>query len=159
MTITERAGSKAVADIRALVSLRQETLARIGAEPGSARMAASYALSMLLAPEHTVMFMARDKGVPLSGLLGYEFGDKFYYWHGGSSTDTDGASWAVLVMAVQRWFERHPKGKFVMGYIDPDLPGPGREGILRQRQSLRKSDFKTSIVDYTYAPTRDAARP
>lgn len=152
MAITESAGYKAMSDVRALVRLRQETLARIGPEPGAARMTASYALGMLFAPEHTVVHMARDEGEPLAGLLGYEFGDKFYYWHGGSSTDNDGASWAVLVRAVERWFDRHPNGKFIMGYIDPELPGPGREGLLRQRQSLRKSDFKTSIVEYTYAP-------
>lgn len=151
MKITERTGYKAVADIQAFVRLRQDTFARIGTDPGTARMTASYALNMLLAPEHTVMFMARDAGVPLSGLLGYEFGDDFYYWHGGSSNDNDGASWAVLVRAVERWFDRHPNGRFIMGYIDPDLPGPGREGLLRQRQSLRKSDFKTSIIEYTYS--------
>ena len=71
--------------------------------------------------------------------------------------DNNGASWTLLVEAVTDWRRKHPAGRFVLGYLDETLEGVQREGLLRQRQSLRKSDFPTALVGFDYRPRAEAA--
>lgn len=56
---------------------------------------------------------------------------------------------------VGLWREKHPDGHFVMGYFDDTLPGYRREGLHRQRESLRKSDYTTRLISLDWRPAND----
>lgn len=78
----------------------------------------------------------------------HAFGPDTFYLTGGSSADSDGASWLMLVTLLKRQWDRDRNGRFVLGFVDLAQEGEGREGLLRQRNSLRKSDLDTSIVRF-----------
>lgn len=156
LAISENSGRSGIRDIRSLVALRKETFARLGSRLNIWQAMASYTAQLLAAPMQMVSMVAEDMGTPLAGLLGYEFGKAFFYWQGGSVADQSGSGWSLLIAAVKRWYDRHPDGLFILGYFNPDLPGTRREGLLRQRQSLRKRDARTAVLVFDYAPARTA---
>ena len=97
--------------------------------------------------------IASAGGQDLAFIHGYDFGDLFYYFEGGSIDDSTGASWKLIVESVKALYARAPKGVYVMGYLDESAPAFAREGLMRRRNSMRKSDFPTATVTFDYTPT------
>lgn len=145
-------GLNAIGLIPDLVRMRRETLERVELSHPAWRMVLSYLVNLLLMPRSCCIAIARQDGTPLAGLFGYEFGSDFYYWQGGSVDASNGAAWKLLTDSIGRWYRKHPNGQFIMGYYDDVLPGHRREGLHRQRESLRKSDFPTRIVTFDWTP-------
>ncbi len=145
-------GLAAVRLIPDLVRVRRHTLDRVDLRHPAWRMAVSYLANILTMPRTCHIALARQGTKPFAGLFGYEFGRDFYYWHGGSVEINNGASWKLLTDTVRRWKEKRPDGQFIMGYFDDSLPGYRREGLHRQRESLRKSDYTTRLISFDWTP-------
>jgi Acetyltransferase (GNAT) domain len=145
-------GHSAVLKLASLLHLRKVTLERKGIAYNPLREAVRKLSSFTLAASNLVVSMASAGGRDLAFIYGYDFGDVFYYFEGGSIEDSHGGSWKLLVESVKALYARAPKGVYVMGYLDENAPGFAREGLLRQRNSMRKSDFPSAIVTFDYAP-------
>lgn len=145
-------GLAAIRLIPDLVRMRQQTLDRVDMEHAAWRMALSYVMNFLTMPNACHIAVARQGGMPLAALFGYKFGSTFYYWQGGSIESSNGASWKLLTDTLAYWHRKHPKGQFIMGYFDDSLPGYRREGLHRQRESLRKSDYTTRLISFDWTP-------
>jgi hypothetical protein len=146
-------GLAAVRLIPQLVRVRRHTLNRVELHHPAWRMALSYLANILTMPKTCHIALARQGGKAFAGLFGYEFGRDFYYWHGGSIENNNGASWKLLTDTVRLWQQKRPDGQFIMGYFDDSLPGYRREGLQRQRESLRKSDYTTRLISFDWTPT------
>ncbi len=149
-------GINALRLIPDLVRMRRHTLDRVDLEHPAWRMALSYIANILIMPRKCHIAIARQGTKPLAGLFGYEFGRTFYYWHGGSVDANNGGAWKLLTGMIGHWHQDHPDGQFVMGYFDDTLPGHRREGLHRQRNSLRKSDYTTRIIHFDWTPANGA---
>lgn len=152
--VERRKGLGAILLIGHLVRMRQLTLDRVDMHHASWRMALSYLSHLLVMGESCHIAIARQGKAPLAALFGYESGSTFYYWQGGSVDSSNGASWKLLTETVAFWYEQQPKGQFIMGYFDDSLTGIRREGLHRQRESLRKSDYKTELICFDWDPTK-----
>jgi hypothetical protein len=146
-------GQFAVLKLATLLHLRKLTFQRKGITYHPFREAIRKFSSFTLAASNLVVSIASAGGKDLALVQGYDFGDVFYYFEGGSIADSSGASWKLLVESVKALHARAPKGVYVMGYLDESAPAFAREGLMRQRNSLRKSDFPSAIVTFTYTPT------
>ncbi len=103
---------------------------------------------VLVTPEGLCVTRMIEQGQCQAVAYCHTFGPNTFYLRGGSSEESDGASWLMLVTLLKRQWERDRTGRFVLGFIDFTLGDEGREGLLRQRNSLRKSDFDTSIIRF-----------
>ncbi len=91
----------------------------------------------------------------LATFQGVEFGSKTYYLNGGSASEANGAAWYMLLWLAERAFERHPKGKFMIGYADsPPIDPIAAKGLLHSRRGLRVSEWSTSRVGFHWTPPR-----
>jgi len=153
--IIHATGLAALRLIPDLVQMRRHTMDRVDFDHPMWRMALSYGANIAVMPHRCHIAIARQGAKPLAGLFGYEFGRTFYYWHGGSVDANNGAAWKLLTDMVGLWREKHPDGHFVMGYFDDTLPGYRREGLHRQRESLRKSDYTTRLISLDWRPAND----
>jgi Acetyltransferase (GNAT) domain len=147
-------GHSAVLKLATLLHLRKVTFERKGIAYNPLREAIRKFSSFTLAASNLVVSIASAGGKDLAFIYGYEFGDIFYYFEGGSIEDSSGASWKLLVESVKALYARAPKGIYVMGYLDEGAPAFAREGLIRQRNSMRKSDFPSAIITFYYAPPR-----
>jgi hypothetical protein len=145
-------GHSAVLKLATLLHLRKVTFERKGITYNPLREAIRKFSSFTLAASNLVVSIASAGGKDLAFICGYDFGDVFYYFEGGSIDDSSGASWKLLVESVKALYARAPQGLYVMGYLDEAAPGFAREGLMRQRNSMRKSDFPSAMVTFDYAP-------
>lgn len=148
-TFWGRSGLRA---IPTLVSLRLGLSSRKDLGLRAARLVASYLSWMLICPKLTVTRLANGGGRPLAAYLGIEFGRNTYYWESASVPNNHGAQWALLISAIKEAYERDPRGRFVMGYVnyalyDEKVGG----GLVRSREAVRAVDFATSVVVFRYA--------
>lgn len=139
----------ALVRLKALMSARKKIPLRI------ARLVTSCVGSILLAPKQTITRVAKGGGAVLAAYYGVEFGANVYYLEAASLPNNQGASWALLISMIRRAFEQNPRGKFIMGYVDyaihdEELGG----GLLRSRSACRVTDYPTSIVDFSYTPSK-----
>ena len=82
-----------------------------------------------------------------SSLSGIEFGKAFYFLDGGRSGDSSGASWLLMIKALETFYQKYPTGKFIMGYVDYDIHDEGKSsGLIRSRMSCRAEEMITSKV-------------
>ena len=146
-------GQSAVLKLASLLHLRRVTFERKGMPYKPVREAVRKFASFTLAASNLVVSIASAGGQDLAFIHGYDFGDLFYYFEGGSIDDSTGASWKLIVESVKALYARAPKGVYVMGYLDESAPAFAREGLMRQRNSMRKSDFPSAIITFDYAPT------
>ena len=145
-------GRSAVLKLGTLLHLRKLTFERKGITYNPLREAVRKFSNFTLAASNLVVSIASAGGQDLAFICGYDFGDMFYYFEGGSIEDSSGASWKLLVESVKDLYGRAPKGFYVIGYLDEGAPAFAREGLMRQRTSMRKSDFPSAIVTFDYAP-------
>ena len=145
-------GRTSLRNLSASIAMRDVTLRRLGSPTRQTTALIRRGLAWLIGPEGLRVGIASAGTCILAALVGYEVGANFYYSIGGSVPDNNGASWTLLVEAVTDWRRKHPAGRFVLGYLDETLEGVQREGLLRQRQSLRKSDFPTALIRFEYNP-------
>lgn len=150
IAISERRGRGALSDMPALARMLAKTGERLGMGNFGPRILVRQIFAVLPRSDAAVSMLVRAGGKALAALFGYEFGDRFYYWQGGSIAENGGGSWTLLLHAVERWYARYPHGKFLMGFFDESLSSVRREGLLRQRSSLRASDLNTSIVHFRW---------
>lgn len=154
VTVVRGRGVQALRLIPDLVRMRQQTLDRVDMTHASWRMALSYAANLLVMRDASHIAIARQGNKALAALFGYKSGSKFYYWQGGSIDGSNGAAWKLLTDTVAYWYGKFPQGQFIMGYFDDSLPGYRREGLHRQRESLRKSDYRTQIISFDWDPAK-----
>jgi Acetyltransferase (GNAT) domain len=152
LQLTTWRGQSAVLKLATLLHLRKVTFERKGITYNPLREAIRKFSSFTLAASNLVVSIASAGGKDLAFIYGYDVGDVFYYFEGGSIEDSSGASWKLLVESVKALYARAPKGIYVMGYLDEGAPAFAREGLMRQRNSLRKSDFPSAIITFYYAP-------
>jgi hypothetical protein len=150
-------GRSSLRNLPASIAMRGATMRRLGSPTRQTVALIQRSIAWLCGPEGLRVGIASAGTRRLAALVGYEVGANFYYAIGGSVPDNNGASWTLLVGAVTEWRRKHPAGRFVLGYLDEALEGVQREGLLRQRQSLRKSDFATALVRFEYHPRRRAS--
>ena len=147
-----RSGRSALQSLRIFVQTRDATMRRLGSPTRQTIEMIRRGIVWLGGPTGLLVGIAVAGTRRLASIAGYEMGGNFYYVMGGSVPDNGGASWTLLVEAVMEWRRRHPAGRFVLGFLDESLDGVQREGLLRQRQSVRKSDFTTALVRFEYRP-------
>ena len=149
LVLPVKTGLDALGDVAAIARLR----ARMGHRKGlkfTDIAVARYAFG-ILSSGGMVTATAVAGGKALAAFYGAEFGERTYYLEGGSAAQNQGASWSLLISMLKRAYERHPTGKFVMGYTDESKPlGPGNAGLLRSRQACRVTEYETSIVRFDY---------
>ncbi|WP_298670542.1 GNAT family N-acetyltransferase [uncultured Sphingomonas sp.] len=151
LEIQEHRGRAVLRDVPALTRMLKKTAERLGVNDFGPRILLRQILAVTPRSNLAVAMSARGGGAVLAALFGYEFGEQFYYWQGGSISDNGGGSWTLLLHAVERWYKRHPKGKFLMGFFDETMSAVRREGLLRQRSSLRPDEIATSIVRFQWS--------
>lgn len=95
--------------------------------------------------------LAVGDGRPLAAFRGSTFGRNTYYHDGGSVPDNHGAAWFLTVEMLRAAYERDPRGRFVMGYVDPQLHDEQLGGgLLRSRRACRVTDSPTSVVTFSW---------
>lgn len=154
VTVVRAKGLAAIRHIPDLIRVRKQTLDRVDMEHAAWRMALSYVVNFLTMPKNCHIAVARQGGICLAALFGYEFASTFYYWQGGSIESSTGASWKLLTDTLAYWYQKHPTGQVIMGYFDDSLPGYRREGLHRQRESLRKRDYTTRLISFDWTPAK-----
>jgi hypothetical protein len=147
-----RRGRSALLNLRGFVDMRGATMRRLGTPTNRIVEMVRRGLAWMAGPQGLVVGIASAGKQSLAAVAGYEVGPNFYYAMGGSLPDNNGASWTLMVEAILEWRRKYPAGRFVLGYLDETLEGVQRDGLLRQRQSVRKSDFPTALVDFVYRP-------
>jgi hypothetical protein len=100
------------------------------------------------------------EGRVLASMRVIDIGDASYYLDGGREVGQNGASWLLMINKLQMAYNRNPKGKFVMGYIDytihdEDIGG----GLIRSRRSCKVVDLESSIFSFDYQSGADRVRP
>jgi len=146
-----RHGRSALRNLHACAQMRAATMRRLGTSGSLAAELLRRGAAWLAGPAGLLVGIASAGTRNLATVVGYQVGPNFYYLLGGSVPDNNGASWTLLVEAITMWRRQHPAGRFVLGYLDASLDGVAREGLLRQRNSVRKSDFATALVSFSYS--------
>ncbi len=151
LRVTVHTGMAALRDVPAVARLRDSVAERKGLDYRG-QSALRYAFGVITGGRRFTTAVASSGRRALSSYYGAEFGDRTYYLEGGSAPDNGGAAWSLLIGMLQRAYERHPRGKFVMGYIDysihqDDVGG----GLLRARNACRVAEHETSILRFRYA--------
>jgi hypothetical protein len=85
-----------------------------------------------------------------------EFGDTHYYLDGAAAENSDGGAWNLQLSMLERAYRRSPTSCYLLGYTDLPVEDQDAEGLLRARQSLRASDWPTSLIRFKWMPQ---ARP
>ena len=82
--------------------------------------------------------------------LNQEFCDLTYYLEGAYNPGISGAAWRLQIDVVKEAFHRHPKGKYIMGYVAPPFDKEGAEGLMRSRRAMRAKEWKNQVVYFDY---------
>jgi hypothetical protein len=152
LAIQVRTGRSSIGMAPALLQLRSALARRKGLRHHLARLALCYLGWILFSPDLTLMATAKHGRRVLAAHLGADFADNSYYLDGASVERSLGASWALLLTMMQRAYDRNPKGRFVMGYINYAIHDPCRgDGLLQSRAACRVSDYPTAIVHFRVA--------
>ena len=156
LRIDVRHGLDALRDVIDAGRLHDAMAERKGLKRG--RSAVRYAFGLITGGPDYATAVARVGKRALSAYYGAEFGDLTYYLEGGSAKDNGGASWALLIGMLQRAWDKGPRGKFVMGYVDYSLHSDeAGGGLLRSRNACRVTNFETSIFRFRYDPAAPRA--
>lgn len=151
LRVDVRRGADALRDVVDVARLHDDMAERKGLSGG--RSALRYAFGVVSGGTDYVTAVARVGKRALSAYYGAEFGSLTYYLEGGSARDNGGASWTLLISMLQRAYNRNPRGKFVMGYVDYSLHSDeAGGGLLRSRNACRVTSFETSIFRVHYDP-------
>lgn len=145
-------GRKSLFAVPALLRLRVDLSKRKSLGLRAVNLVASYLGWMLFCPDQTVARLAAGSGRILAANYAVEFGPHTYYVEAASVPGNQGAAWALLISTIEHAYERDPRGRFVMGYVDyathdEEMGG----GLLRSRTAVRAIDYPTSIVNFRYA--------
>jgi hypothetical protein len=151
LTLTVVTGLASLRKVPALVAMRRAMYQRKALPFNPLRSFVSYALSILACPSQAAIAVAAGGGRVLAIQNIVEFADSHYYLDGAASTEPDGGAWYLQLAMLRRAYERSPKGKFLMGYVDFELDDDLAEGLLRSRRSLRVSDWPTSLIRFEWA--------
>lgn len=158
LRIQGRKGLRSVALLPKLLGLREVMYRRKGLTFDRRQAGLSAMLQTLLHGGRAFTALAMDGSRALAGFRGIIFGSNTYYLDGGSVAGEGGASWLLMTEMLRSAYARHPKGLFVMGYVDFDKYEEARgSGLLRQRQSCRATGSETSIVRFEWAPVAYSA--
>lgn len=157
LRMTVHTGISALRDIPAVARLRDSVGERKGLDY-QGQSALRYAFGVITGGNRFTTAVASADGRPLSSYYGADFGERTYYLEGGSAPNNGGAAWSLLIDMLRRSYERHPRGKFVMGYIDysihqDDVGG----GLLRARNACRVVEYETSVLRFRYDGDRPSA--
>jgi hypothetical protein len=143
-------GLAALRKLPVFVGMRRAMYRRKNLPFNPVRTFVGYALSILACPSQAVIALAVGGGRVLAVQSLVEFADSHYYLDGAASNDPDGGAWYLQMAMLRRAYERTPKGKFLMGYVDFALDDGVAEGLLRSRRSLRVSDWPTSLIRFEW---------
>ncbi len=148
--LLQRSGRRSLLSLPALVQLRAAMAERKSLNLKVAMSTLAYLGWIAACPKHVVTNLAVNGRQVLATYFGIEFGDNTYYLEGASRAGNGGAAWYLLLAMLRRAYERHPKGKFIMGYTDKATLQD--EGLLRSRAACRVTDYPTSVVRFRYDP-------
>jgi hypothetical protein len=151
ISLLERSGRQALRSVPSLVGLRASMAERKSLDLNVLQSGLSYLGWIIFCPDHVVTGLAMNGKKALSAYFGIEFGENTYYLEGASRGGNGGAAWRLLIAMLNRAYARHPKGKFVMGYMDASTTAD--EGLLRSRAACRVSSYPTSVVRFSYDPS------
>jgi hypothetical protein len=153
LRIVVRRGFSALRGCFALVRARAAMYRRKGLEFDSVRALTSCMAGVIFSPGSSVLAFAASGDRILSILHGFEFGETTYYVAGASGQGVNGAGWRLQLSMIKAAYDRHPDGKFLLGYVDYALHDEAIGGdLLRSRRAVRATDWPTSEVCFAYAP-------
>ena len=148
--VTVRRGTAILRDVPTLVSLRRAMYARKAMAFNAPRAALAGVMNALLCPSQAIIASIKVDGAVRSIMRLVEFGTKTYYLDGAAASGGDGAAWYLTLDVLQRAHRHCPTGKFLMGFyiVGTELS----EGLIRARQSVRVTDWPTSVVTFEWQP-------
>ena len=82
-----------------------------------------------------------------------EFGRTTEYRSGGAILEAAGSSWALMFNVLRRAYERHPSGKFVMGWRGAAAK-ESDGGLIRSRRAVRADELRSAVVRFHYSARR-----
>jgi hypothetical protein len=136
-------------DLPALISLSFNVRRRKQLAASPLRMILRLILRLTIMDDYEITAVATDKRRPLAVFSAIEFGASTYYLTGGSARDNGGAAWHLLLTMIRRAYDRAPAGKFVMGFLQEDIPGWAN--LARSREQCRVSNIATSIIMFEFS--------
>jgi hypothetical protein len=149
IAVVTKTGLKALSAVPALMKLRTSMSERKGLNLRVSASVAAYIANIISFPAYMMTSIVTGGGRVLSSFYGVEFGENTYYLEGASAPNNGGGAWHLLISMLKRSYDRAPKGKFIMGYVDYSLH---REevggGLLRSRRSCRVTDYSTSVIKF-----------
>jgi hypothetical protein len=154
LRIETRTGLDSIRTVPALIRLRGALSDRKGLDINAGMAAVGYCATIVSCSRYMSTSVTKAGGRELSCYYGAEFGGNIFYLEGASAPNNGGAAWHLLIAVLRDAYERLPKGKFIMGYIDYALHDEDKSsGLLRSRQACRVTDYDTSIVKFAWTAT------
>lgn len=118
-----------------------------------------YMLRLCLIRRYIVLAILRKNDTVLASFSGAEIGEASYYFDGGS-VEANGTGWLLIMSLMHQFYQRHPKGRFVMGCEkrQDDHFEEEWESAVRYRRRTRVSGFPSSRVTFAFSALSPAGR-